>query len=59
MVSATRIFNGVNGTPRVVAVVPLTSDVNARAAAIRLAGALDESGESCPSYGSWKLKYVI
>ncbi|KAF7322002.1 Bms1-type G domain-containing protein [Mycena kentingensis (nom. inval.)] len=56
LVSATRLFSGVDGAPRVVAVVPLTPDVDARTAVCALAESLDVSTEDCPSSGLWKIK---
>ncbi|KAF9527307.1 ribosome biogenesis protein tsr1 [Crepidotus variabilis] len=56
LVSATRIFNGVDGAPRIVAVIPLTGDVDAKSAVSSLAASLDISGESCPDRGLWKIK---
>lgn len=58
LITSTRIFNGVNGTPRVVAVVPLSSDVSARAAVRALASALDVEFDDCPEVGQWRMKYV-
>ena len=58
LVSATRIFNGVDGTPRIVAVVPLTPDVSARDVACGLAKALDVNSESCPERGLWRMQYA-
>ncbi|EIM82849.1 ribosome biogenesis protein tsr1 [Stereum hirsutum FP-91666 SS1] len=56
LVSATRIFSGVDGAPRIVAVVPLTEDVNAKAAASALAASLDVSVDDMPEQGIWKIK---
>ena len=58
LVSATRLFNGINGTSRIVAIVPLSQDVSARSIAQVFAKALDVDSESCPAYGTWKLKFV-
>ncbi|KIY70613.1 ribosome biogenesis protein tsr1 [Cylindrobasidium torrendii FP15055 ss-10] len=41
LVSSTRIFNGVDGAPRIVAVIPLTPDVSAQPIVSLLAGSLD------------------
>lgn len=57
-VAATRLFNGVDGMPRVVAVVPLCPDVAAVDIVKILSGAVDvEDGalEGCPNVGSWRL----
>ncbi|TDL26092.1 ribosome biogenesis protein tsr1 [Rickenella mellea] len=56
LVSATRLFSGVDGTPRIVAVVPLTLDANAKAAVSALAQSLDVDSDDCPEGGLWKLK---
>ncbi|KIJ49414.1 hypothetical protein M422DRAFT_225108 [Sphaerobolus stellatus SS14] len=56
LVTSTRIFNGVNGAPRIVAVVPLCSDVFAKDGVKVLAGALDTDTEDCPDTGLWRLK---
>jgi hypothetical protein len=58
-VSATRIFNGVDGAPRIVAVIPLSEDVNARATVCALSEALDTPADDCPKTGLWKLKFVV
>lgn len=58
LVSATRIFNGVDGAPRIVAVVPLSPDADPRSAVCALAESLDVSSEDCPESGLWKLRYV-
>jgi pre-rRNA-processing protein TSR1 len=59
LVSATRIFNGVDGAPRIVAVIPLSEDLNARATVASLAEALDLSADDCPQTGLWELKSVF
>ncbi|PCH36063.1 ribosome biogenesis protein tsr1 [Wolfiporia cocos MD-104 SS10] len=56
LVSATRIFNGVDGVPRIVAIVPLTEDVSARNVATALAQSLDPSLGEAPEQGIWKVK---
>ncbi|KAF7983823.1 hypothetical protein HWV62_19079 [Athelia sp. TMB] len=56
LVSATRIFNGVDGAPRIVAVIPLSPDANPRSAVCALAESLDVSPDDCPEAGLWKLK---
>ncbi len=58
IVSATRVFNGVDGAPRIVAVIPLTEDVNSRNTIISLAESLEVSSEECPEDGLWKLRYA-
>jgi len=59
LVSATRIFNGVDGAPRIVAVIPLSEDVDARRTVSALAEALDAAADDCPETGLWKLKSVV
>lgn len=56
LVSATRIFNGVDGAPRIVAVIPLSPDVEARGIVSNLADSLDLSADDCPETGLWKMK---
>ncbi|KAJ7451817.1 ribosome biogenesis protein tsr1 [Mycena galericulata] len=56
LVSATRLFNGVDGAPRIVAVIPLTEDVSTRSAVASLAEALDVATDDCPEHGLWKLR---
>lgn len=58
LVSATRLFNGIDGTPRIVAVVPLAADVDARQVAASLGESLDVAVEDIPQNGLWKLKCV-
>ncbi|KJA27824.1 hypothetical protein HYPSUDRAFT_130852 [Hypholoma sublateritium FD-334 SS-4] len=56
LVSATRVFNGVDGAPRIVAVIPLTPDVSTKTAVASLAEVLDLSSEDCPEDGIWKMR---
>ncbi|KAJ7267615.1 ribosome biogenesis protein tsr1 [Mycena haematopus] len=56
LVSATRLFSGVDGTPRIVAVISLTEDVSTRSAVSSLAEALDVATDDCPDHGLWKMK---
>ncbi|TFY82450.1 hypothetical protein EWM64_g1558 [Hericium alpestre] len=56
LVSATRLFNGVDGAPRIVAIVPLSADVNTRSIATTLAASVDISDEGCPQQGVWKIR---
>lgn len=58
IISATRIFNGVNGAPRIVAVIPLTQDVETKIAVSSLAEALNVSADDCPEDGLWKMRCV-
>ncbi|KAF7357807.1 Bms1-type G domain-containing protein [Mycena venus] len=56
LVSATRLFNGTDGAPRIVAIIPLTEDVSTRSAVTSLAEALDVATDDCPDHGLWKMK---
>lgn len=56
LLSATRIFGGVDGAPRIVAVVPLTEDVKARDVTARLAQAIDGTLEEDNVSGLQKLR---
>jgi len=56
LISATRIFNGVDGAPRIVAVIPLTEDVSAKSTVASLADCLDLSGSECPEDGLWNMR---
>ncbi|KAK1225651.1 ribosome biogenesis protein tsr1 [Marasmius sp. AFHP31] len=56
LVSATRLFSGVDGAPRIVAVVPLTSDVQASEAVKGLAGSLEVDADDVMEKGIWKMR---
>ncbi|KAF8871255.1 ribosome biogenesis protein tsr1 [Gymnopilus junonius] len=56
LISATRIFNGVDGAPRIVAVIPLTGDVSTKSTVRSLAASLDIPADDCPEDGLWKLR---
>jgi len=56
LVSATRLFSGADGTPRIVAVIPLTADASARSTIQRLAEVLGVSAEDCPEGGNWRMR---
>ena len=58
LVSATRIFSGTDGAPRVVAIVPLTEDVKARDVSAKLAQAIDGTLEEDEVSGLQKLRCV-
>jgi pre-rRNA-processing protein TSR1 len=62
LIEATRIFNGVDGAPRIVAVVPLCADVSAREAVLRFAKCLDEGTteveKGIPEEGVWLMRYA-
>ncbi|KAH7904026.1 NUC121 domain-containing protein, partial [Hygrophoropsis aurantiaca] len=55
LIESTRIFNGVDGAPRIVAVVPLCPDVDAQRAVRGLAHELDVDPSGCPETGSWRM----
>lgn len=59
LIEATRIFNGVDGAPRIVAVIPLSPDVTAASATKAMAAALHADASDMPSHGVWNLKLVI
>ena len=57
LLSAVRIFGGVDGVPRVVAVVPLCQDVTSRAVVSAFAQSLElptQTDDECV----WKIKFV-
>ncbi|KAF8629138.1 hypothetical protein AX17_005724 [Amanita inopinata Kibby_2008] len=56
LISATRIFSGVDGAPRIVALIPLTPDVNAKSVVTSLADSLQISADDCPDVGIWKMR---
>jgi len=60
LVASTRIFNGVDGAPRIVAVIPLCEDIRTvdavRALATSVTEDVDGIGEDSPL---WKMKYVF
>ncbi|KAF9257985.1 ribosome biogenesis protein tsr1, partial [Marasmius fiardii PR-910] len=56
LISATRLFSGVDGAPRIVAVVPLTEDISASATVKSLAATLEIEGEDVPEKGIWKMR---
>ncbi|KAI0358546.1 ribosome biogenesis protein tsr1 [Trametes cingulata] len=56
LVSATRIFSGIDGAPRIVAIVPLTEDVKARDVSERLAQSIDATLEEDPATGLQRLR---
>ncbi len=58
IISATRIFSGTNGAPRIVAVIPLTQDAGTKSAVSSLAEALNISANDCPEDGLWRMRYV-
>ena len=58
LVSATRLFSGVDGTPRIVAVIALTPDVSVRTVIRGLAEVLDIPAEECPEVGNWRMRLV-
>ena len=62
LVEATRMFNGVDGVPRIVAVLPLSQDITAREVVRRFVACLDGEGgvedieEGIPEEGIWRMK---
>ncbi|KAI0645813.1 ribosome biogenesis protein tsr1 [Trametes meyenii] len=56
LVSATRIFSGTDGAPRIVAIVPLTEDVKAREVSSRLAQSIDATLEEGSEAGLQRLR---
>ncbi|KAF8498834.1 ribosome biogenesis protein tsr1 [Hysterangium stoloniferum] len=58
LVASTRIFNGVDAAPRVVAVIPLCPDVYAQDVVRVLSSSFDTdiNVEDCPESGLWHLK---
>ncbi|PBK73585.1 ribosome biogenesis protein tsr1 [Armillaria solidipes] len=56
LVSATRVFNGVDGAPRIVAVIPLSEDVNVHTIVSALAESLDVSTDGFVEGGLWKMR---
>ncbi|CCL98709.1 uncharacterized protein FIBRA_00713 [Fibroporia radiculosa] len=56
LVSATRIFSGVDGTPRIVAIVPLTEDASSKKVATALTSALDSSADISSEEGTWRVR---
>ncbi|THU96748.1 ribosome biogenesis protein tsr1 [Dendrothele bispora CBS 962.96] len=56
LVSATRLFNGVDGAPRIVAVVPLSEDISSAKAISTLAESLEVLADDVPEKGIWKMK---
>ena len=58
LVAATRLFNGSNGAPRIVAVVPLSPDVSAQVASTSLVNTLDAEISPGPDLGLWRVRYV-
>ncbi|KAI0929943.1 hypothetical protein AcV5_006777 [Taiwanofungus camphoratus] len=56
LISATRLFSGVDGAPRIIAIVPLTDDVLATNVASALAESLGASAEERLESGVWRLR---
>lgn len=59
LVSATRLFAGTHGAPRIIAVIPLTEDANARQITTCLAEVLDTPSDTIPEKGVWGMRQVI
>lgn len=56
LVSATRVFSGTDGAPRIVVIVPLTGDIDPRNIAVSLQDSLDAPSEDVPESGIWRLR---
>lgn len=61
LIEATRIFNGVDGAPRIVAVIPLGEDVRPKDIVLTFARSvnpgMDEKEENeCPDQGIWRIR---
>lgn len=56
--SAARIFSGIDGAPRIVAVIPLSEDVGTKNLVRALAETIEISAEDCPEDGLWRMRYV-
>ncbi|KAI0026792.1 hypothetical protein K488DRAFT_75075 [Vararia minispora EC-137] len=56
LVTATRVFGGVDGAPRVVAIAPLTEDVDAHAVARAVVEAVGVDDEAAPKCGLWRIR---
>ncbi|KAL0956841.1 hypothetical protein HGRIS_002954 [Hohenbuehelia grisea] len=56
LISATRVFNGTDGAPRIVAVVPLSADIDVQAAVQCLADSLDQSIDPCATAGVSRMR---
>lgn len=56
LIEATRIFSGVDGAPRIVAVVPLTPDVSASSVVRALVAPFEADTSDLPAAGVWKTK---
>jgi pre-rRNA-processing protein TSR1 len=59
LISSTRIFHGTNGAPRIVAVIPLTADVDARLITSSLAASLEILTDDCPDGAPWTIRCVF
>jgi pre-rRNA-processing protein TSR1 len=58
LLSAIRVFGGVDGAPRIVAVVPLCEDVSPRVAVSALSNSLGIPAQT-DQEPVWKIKFVI
>lgn len=56
LVEATRIFSGVDGTPRIVAVVPMCPDTEAADAVRAMVSPFEADTTDMPSSGSWRFR---
>lgn len=56
LMESTRIFSGVDGAPRIIAVIPLCPDISAAQAVRSLVSPFDVDAKDLPSEGLWKAK---
>ncbi|TFK25178.1 ribosome biogenesis protein tsr1 [Coprinopsis marcescibilis] len=56
IMSGTRLFNGVDGCPRIVVVVPLSPDISSSQIVESISSSLDVSAADCMEDGLWKLR---
>jgi len=56
VVAATKLFGGTDGTPRIVAVIPLSPDVNAKDAVKSIVESYDGETGDIPENGIWRTK---
>lgn len=59
LVSAVKLFGGVDGAPRIVAVLPLCPDVNAQDAVKSMVESFDGPTDDVPSIGIHKMRCAI
>jgi pre-rRNA-processing protein TSR1 len=64
LIEAARIFNGVDGAPRIIAVIPLAEDVHAKDIVLSFARNMnpdvdEKELKDCPDEGVWRLRLVM